>query len=426
MKIRNIVLIFIICWAHMIKDVAYKAPMFSDQWWAEMIWWTKWVCCIGIDFPPIPIHMLKHRHSEIKVMELFPHNDSQAIEKFLKYSMTKEYDDYVIILRNVWSEYPDNELRKYNSVEYFKENCDLDSEYPENVVRPDGPQTRKMEKLGTILDNLNRTDALHALTFEFTLSQKEKHIHKAWGDLWNGIDKGLADRLIKAPGLNHHFLFHGNRTHTQIHAAFIAGYFHMIANSKQWKFAHKAYTPYLGGWKKSSVTPAIPFYRFADYPEPGIPHTIVNFYPGDLAYFGAWQYHEVVNNHHDRLGFGVGVRPTYFGSINGLLAPLALPASAYFSPLIWHTFTGIPFMVIQNTAEKMNKSPQHAGSDGGCEGRFGYPWARGFNGTQETRYDMKMVDGECLFVERELDYQKREVLGEWHPKEWHPRKSQTA
>lgn len=43
-----------------------------------------------------------------------------------------------------------------------------------------------------------------------------------------------------------------------------------------------------------------------------------------------------------------------------------------------------------------------------------------FNGSTMIRHDFKRIDGECVFAEKDHDYQAQEILGNWALNEWKP------
>jgi hypothetical protein len=288
----------------------------------------------------------------------------------------------------------------------MRENCDLEEEYScYDFVRNERPK-QMVCTLGEILDRFDthetmKSQNLTAMIFDHTLRAKDSFLKAAYKDLVHNLDPDLHERLFNSKTADHNFLYFGNQYHAYIHAAAITDYFFQIANEKTWYFMHKRYFPYIGLRRDNKFgLHRTPIYKVHDYPEPGIPHTTLHLKPGDLFYFSSWHPHEVANEHNDRLGLALGIRPT-LPSLKG----------EKFFPLFLHTL-----MTVGNSVY----SRVHI--EGECVSRMDEEGVTAaFNGSHVTRYDIQMVDGECKFAEREKGYQIRETTGEWNIGDWRPR-----
>lgn len=415
---RNISIFLVVVYAIVMRDVLrLSTPMFSEQWFAEIIWWTKFVIFRGYYITPIPLTTMKHQHSKIDVIEFFPERDADAFENFLQMSNDPKYYNTILVVRNLWANHTDVPIMKYNSVEHFKERCDLTKEYIYYNMT-NGPPKKELGNFGKILDSLKQKSALNALSFEFTIARKDKNLQKDFKDSTNLISPELtniymSDRESRAQ----HFVYWGNRTYAPLHGTFVGNYFLMISNAKKWFFVHKAYVPYGGFVQKTNAGGALttPYYRLDDYPAPGIPYTTVDVHAGDLMFFGPWVLHEVGNYHADQLGFAVGARPT------------RLDRTKSFSPLDFSIILQLPkilFLKVKKGSNWIGKMYTDQDRSQTCGNDFGFYWDHIFNGSVMTRGDYHKVDGKCQYAEREHGFQQKELAGTWGISDWHPRTQQ--
>jgi len=371
---------------------------------------------------PIPLDVLKVRHSEIKVMELYPENDDQAFEKFLRYSGHPDYDDTVVILRNVWANHTDNKLRRYQDIEYWKETCDLDAEFgayyfpyrnvPSGITKP----------LGEILDSLDdhlEGKPLIGLSFSFEIITRNEAVYEAYRDLWQNLDSGLAERMAEVDkkagktALFHSFLYWGNALITPLHAALVPDYFLQVANSKRWGFVHKRYFPYLGLERQYKPGKAGTSHYFVeDYANGGVPFTEVILNPGDLMYFSSWHVHQVKNIHPDRLGFAIGARPVLSNFIKEPFRPLWFYNLNSLIPLVLVNVHQKVMSAIGMELNSRTPTPKIKACSGSLPG---------FNGTHQARFDFKRdANGTCRFGETDKTYQQHEMAGKLTRRTWDP------
>jgi len=357
---------------------------------------------------------LEHRHSELKLIELFPERDAEAFDKFNEYTENPEYDDYIVIIRNVWANYTENKMSAFKDIEYWRKNCNLENKYPSAHWPVGNPVKNNFFTLRDTLDRIENPDhGANSMIFDLVLLEGDEFIYESYKDLWTSLDSELADRLLnpERKGNSHTFLYWGQQMHTALHAAFMADYFFQVANAKEWKFVHKRYFPYLGARRSDFGTIQTPGYFVNNYESPGIPHTTVETHPGDLLYFPTFHAHEVWNLHPDRLGYGVGIRPNRQSFSFG---------EPWF-PLKFYNYFSFPLAVKYHLMQKYVKA------EGGnlnkkkfCTGMYDNQYGYAYNGTQLARFDYKIIDGKCHFLEKDKSYQIKEMAGEWSITDWHP------
>lgn len=406
--------IVILVWARAIYDVSILAPAFSEQWYAEMWWWTKWMFIRGVQIAPLPTTYLQHAHSEIKVLELYPENDANAFKKFLECADSDEFDDTVCILRNVWSNYTENKIQYFNNSDHFREMLNTSEVYNHISYAKGAPPEIYKNDFSTILDLIEEDNEIATgLIFDFEFLEKNEYLNQVYTDLWKNLDEELAARIANTrekASISHTFVYHGSQMHSAMHAGFLPDYFLQVANEKRWKFMNKRYIPYVGLRRTNKFgTTITPFYLADGYPLPGIPHTEIILKPGDLMYFSTWHPHEVSNVHADRFGFAIGIRAT--------LGPMF---SERFWPQRVFNIMSLPNLAGQIFAKnsfdgwKLNLLSK-------CENPSGLAgYIPSFNGSRLTRFDMKRIDGECHLKERQKDYQAKEILNEWGLDTWKP------
>jgi len=401
----NILAFCVVFYAYIMYDVAVLTPVFSRQWFAEMSWWSKIVFLRGIDFPHIPPHILEHKHSHLEVVELFPAHDAQAFDKFLAMCGKKENDHKIIILRNVWANYTETPFAKMGDLDYLRENINPENEYNTFSYgkHPPGHEFKPLGELMELMLNVSSED-IDMLGFEVSFAKKEKFVWDAYVDLWEHVSPELGHRIINKMGHTHNFLYYGNRASTPLHGAIAADYFFQVANTKQWTFIHKRYAPYMGVQRKHGDSLIPPFYLAEDYPDKFIPHTTTYTRPGDLMYFGAFHQHQVHNVHPDKVGIAIGIRPKPYTNPD---------SSAFFMPLAFHNIVSFPMLAWQVGAGTKGKLKRKFGKDRSvtCANTYNQDWDFGYNGVKMTRFDYRMVDGKCTFIERKNDYQRKEILG---------------
>merc|ERR1719204_2343069 len=372
-----------------------------------MIWWTKFLVCRGMDIDPLPISSLEHHHSEIKILELFPANDSKAFEKFLSYAGTAAYDDTVIIVRNAWGAYPDNKLKDYTNLDHFRKVSNLSQEYWATHWNMGKKPSKTRANLSEVLDYIeDKETGLTGLLFDYTFLEKDMALQEAYKDLWTKLDPslGLLNRIWGKKGKSHTFLYNGNGSYAPLHAAYSADYFVQVANTKRWYFINKRYFPYAKVKRTGFGIVNTYFYKSKDYPAPGIPYTTFDLHPGDLLYFDTFHLHEV-ENLEDTLGFAIGIRPIPPGSFYDRFAPLLLYNTMNMPWILYHMGS--------------DSSTAQLAARGKCIGSQG-PYTYAYNGSKVTRWDYREVDGECTIYEKDPDYQRKEMLGEWEITDYHP------
>jgi len=400
--------LLVLLYAYVLSDVAFTmAPLFSKQWFAEMIWWSKFVFLIGVDIPPLPLETLEHKHSHLEVVEFFPATDAQAFDKFTDMLGRRENDQKILILRNVWANYTESPFSQMNSIEYMKKHLNLDNSY-NAFVYGKNPPAGSLKTLREVFDKIQNVDGdeIHTISFETTMAAKEKFLWDAYQDLWRTVSPRLEKLIIKSMANTHNFLYYGNRARTPLHAATVADFFFQISNTKRWTFVDKRYMPYMNVQKKFGDTILPPYYLAEDYPTDSIPYTNVHTHPGDLMYFGVWHPHQVDNVHPDQFGMAIGIRPKpFFG-----------PGAINFSPLGFYSLISIPNIILHTKlfkgAEKWILERKY-GKDRtiACASPHGGDWDFGFNGEKMTRFDYRIIDGECKFLERKGGYQTKELFG---------------
>lgn len=404
--------LIMLLWARLLYDVHSINDPWTPQWWAEMIWWTKFsvLFSLWIDVPPLPTSILKKHHSALEVVDIWAHNETDATERFLELTSSRKYDDQIVILRNVWGKHPENKLQYMNSTENLRKYWDMDldvqvAEFPKDQ-HYHNPRLTMSELLNTIADDREK---LTTVTFSYELLPTQKFFNEEYRKLLrlNGID---FDKMYFQHG-SHTFLYYGNKFRTRLHSASAAGFFLQVANTKIWRLIHKRYMPYVGLFRNlPNGIMKTPEYYSDDYPAGGIPTTEIVLNPGDLMYFSYYHIHEVLNKHPDRLGLAIGIRP---GDI--VKRVLSEPVTA----LSIYTAACVPQILLHglwtSSYDRKQAGDQCSGFDGRRTGTAVY------NGSTITRYDYGIVDGECVLKERRTDFQRKELMGEIKKEEWHPR-----
>jgi len=404
--------ILVIFYAYSINDVVHLAPMWSDQWWAEMRWWTLFM--LPIEAPaPIPLSMLKHKHSDIEVLEFWVHNDSKAVEKFLQYAGNPEHDDKVVILRGVWANNTETKLRNWNTVEGMRMDADLSKEYEVLVSPPHHYRHYESHNLSYFFDNVERHDTLHGLYFDFNFLTTQPEMFDEYKQVWSELDDKLLHHIMDHVVTTHTFIYHGPTWRSPLHAAISDDYFLQVSGRKKWGFINKKYTPYVNARKVSRLGVAFimetPYYMATDFPEDSVPFTEVTVGPGDLMWFPTWHWHDVTNLDNE-LGVAFGMRTfttikDQFGPYNSYnlqgIAKLAVMRKLVFK--IDYLYAKI---------RKWQREP--------CKNNYGHPLGFLWNGTKMVRYDFKMVDGECVEKQREEGFTIKELTNEYHWLDWRP------
>jgi len=420
LNLRWFFTVFVFIYARVLYDISVLAPPLSQQWFAELFWWTKFNFMTGllwIDTPPLSLDTLQHHHSKINVIDL--HASNTSFTEFLK--MTKDnaltYNN-VIVLRDIFSQAPDNQLQFLNTTEAFKKYMDLDQVY-QTMVFPKNKQHKvKKYTFREFLDLMPQTDEqLTTLMFHYGFLESQKWLLEQYENLWEALGSGFTAGTAPAGTAysnyrSHTFLYHGTKYRTRLHAAPPMDYFLQIANTKKWRFIHKRYMPYLGGWRiMPQGVMGTPDYFLDDYPKdkPGIPFTEVILNPGDIMFFTTWHMHEVFNTEPEKLGFAIGMRPwSWTGRYTDeQFAPLALYNFVCVWGMIHHTFLAGTF----DFKKRLSCRSETLRNSG-----------RGFNGSTITRFEYRpMPDGECQYYERGSDYQQKELRGELDWKQWYPK-----
>jgi len=406
--------------AQALNDVAVLTPAFSQQWYAELWWWTKFLILPWAP-EPLDLSILKHRHSDMKLVEYWVHNDSEAVNKFIRNAQNlPEFDDTVIVLRGVWANNTDTPFRTFQSQKNFQAACE-DRDYDAIVSRVGKVRAYETNKLSTVFENLESRESLWGLVFDFMFLQTQKYVWDEYEKLWLSLSEGLHTKILKRAATTHTFLYHGRTWKTELHAAPQDDYFLQVANAKTWGFINKKYTPYIGAVKRNvfavSFIMGTPSYFCEDYPEPGLPCLLTTLQPGDLMWFPSWHFHQVENEVED------------FGLAFGIRTFNHMGFDEQFGPLFIHNHYGLFYIFMKSRIQWFYKKFYNDDQafaklikmrQGKCADRYGDHFHQTWNGTHQVRYDYREVDGECESVQREDGYQHREILKEWHHSDWKP------
>jgi len=401
----------------MLYDIHTLNEPFTDQWWGEMAWWSKFVIFfpLSIDLLPLPLDILKVRHSEIKVIELHADQDPNVGAKLLEYAYKKKYDDCVIVIRNVFANDPTNGLRKLDSIEAYKEHLNMDVNYTTLYMPLNAHFKTDQMRFGDVLDRMPNTDeGIITLTgnYEFFTSQPwftneyKKLLTKNGIDFENSeVGKiGFMEKWIPQT-----FMWWGQTYRTRLHSAGAANFFLQVSNSKRWRFIHKRYTPYSNSFKALPLgNMKTPEYFVEDFAD-GLPYTEIFTKPGDLMFFPYWHMHEVTNLEANKVGLGIGIRKG---------DPLKRLFKEPVGALKVYNFLCMPGMLLHGL---LYGSAFDSTADDKCKSFGGRSQSWTWNGTHTTRYDLKKVDGECKFAERRPDFQMAELSGVIDKDEWAPR-----
>jgi len=419
---RGIFTIIFLIYAHIIYDVASQTTWFTEQWFAEIWWWTKFIVCtpVWIDIAPIPQHVLKHVHSEMKVVNYWVHNDSTAVDRWVHdVHQKRKNDDKILMLRNIWANNTENKLRHLDSIDGLRKYLDLDIEYQAFVVPKDEHYKIERMPLKQILNQMeDQSEKLTTMNFNCELLDTQPWLRQQYNQMWEGVGTSF-DKLLNNFSIGyraHTFLYHGNRWRMHLHNAAAADYFLQISNTKRWRFVHKRYIPYLGMYRVGTVSALkTPEYYVADYPET-VPHTEVAVNPGDVMFFNWWHPHEVFNDYPDQLGLAIAIRPwdvvhRFFNE----------PMRTLFVYDLFVIPQSIVHALINKSLRAGNLRDHQMYSESNCHSKDGRPITFSYNGTITTRYDMAVVNRKCEFRERIPDYQRRELLGEMSVSDWSPK-----
>lgn len=408
-NLTTFVTLVVLLFARNMYDASVLTPTFSEQWVAEMGWWTKFLIgykILGMRIEPLPLSVLNTVHSNLNVVNLYPEKDPDAVKKFLEMAGNKKHDNDIIILRNIWANATDNKMKLFNNVDTFRQYADLDKEYETMLFPLHGKGDLKQSTFGGLLDTIEKTDdKLQGLLFSYNFFETQDFIREEYRKLWASVSPDLEKRVLSGRRRSHVFLYYGTKWITPLHAAPASDYFLQIANSKQWRFVHKKYIPYIGIRNQpGSGVLGTPVYFTDNYPSP-IPYTEITLQPGDFMYFSTWHFHEVTNLEDEKLGFAIGIRP-----FEGLL-------TEPFGPMNLFNILNIPSHILNIMQTNTFGANQ---LDATCGSRRGLDHGQVYNGTTLSRYDFKMKDGNCYLEERVPDYQTKEINGELGVHEWKP------
>jgi len=351
---------------------------------------------------PLPLSILKHEHSSLKVIELFPQEDPEAFDKFLEMTDNTDYNDYFVVLRNAWGSV-ENTWKLLNSSDALREHADLTQKYNYAEWYLNSMRKWKNDNFSVILDDFEGGFPMKAMQFDYRFLRQQEHLFSEYRKLWEDVHPGLGERMLseldKGNTRHHFFMSYGNKYKTPLHGEPLVNYMLQVQHSKRWRMIHKKYTPYVGVMlSKAPGILATPLYYADQYPG-NMPYTELTLNPGDLMYFPSWHYHEVINVEDNQFSLSVGLRP---------------PAAFHtwrekFRPLAWYEWAWIPFAIIQRIGDakkEVNTFPK----DPECP--FGATdIQQGFNGTVFIRFDHTKINGKCEFIPRVPNYQELETTG---------------
>jgi len=404
---------------------AIHKEKFTEQWWGEMIWWTKFtfLCPLGVDIEPLPLDMLKDRHSEIKVVEFHADKDPDAIKKFIEMTgkpqdsflkhmrNTEEHDSTVVIVRNAFSLMSkDNMLRELNSKEGLRKHLRQDVNYT-TLTFPNGGHYKATKKpLSEIIDHLEDTDTLTTITSDLTMLKTQPELFEHYENFWRDLGLEFNGDIVldEHSYLTQTFLYYGNRYRTRVHCAGVTDHSLQLSNTKRWRIIHKRYMPYTGMIQLNTGGLKTPEYFMQDY-NGKLPHTEFLVYPGDILYFSFWHPHEVTNVHPDQLGFALGVRR---------IAPKQRFWGEPVRAIAWFGMFNMPAQIKTSLSRKATYADQV-----GCKSYADRQFSFSYNGSSITRFDLKEINGKCVVAEREIGYQIKELNGDYTVDDWRPRHS---
>jgi len=321
--------------------IAYSVPCksLSKQCAAEGAYWMFFpLVSFHIRVPSIPIAWLQEAHSSVKVIELFPQNDSLAIAKFAKLSAASR-GDQVVILRSLWDDETQvtagsgavrPEIWSFNSFEAFRNHCDLSHPYNVQVYPKDLPRIIKSMDLGQFLDvaQARNESFVHYLVFELALLENQPALKNAYENFLGRLE---LRELVSGAHFSQAYLYQGSRYRTTVHNAIYNDYFLQVSGIKQWTFMNVEYFPYLGAVMGKAVWQSMHFRNHFMHPDSKIPYTVIDLRPGDLMYFPPLMPHQVVNKFvetdRQKLGFAIGIRAMELKHVlwsHDLLAPYTM------------------------------------------------------------------------------------------------------
>jgi len=234
--------------------------------------------------PPKVIYVDNTKYSEEEITGIFE-------------SAFKKQDTVV-----VWKNFSIGTMDQWSDEEYIKEHLDLDKSYTflrnfSNYLFVD----LSVEEAFPHLEDLY-------LGFSYKLlTDNEDTLFKDLRNAINSKNKRFSSMIPTDFSVYHTFLYKGKKYSTGLHQAPVSDFFFQLANAKTWRFIHPRYTPYLKavpGAQDISMTSA---YDYLPDDSP-IPYVDVTSGAGDLMYFPAHWWHQVVNEE-DGIGIGVGFRP---------------------------------------------------------------------------------------------------------------------
>lgn len=304
-------------------------------------------------------------------------------------------------------------MKFLNSTDNLRKYLDLEKEYKTMIFPKNKMHKVQKLKFDTIVDDLAKTDEkLTTLMFHYKFLEDQPWLWNEYKNLWKSLGTDFAtEGLNSASYRSHTFLYYGTKYRTRLHAAPPADYFLQVANTKKWRFVHKRYIPYYGGWRiMPQGVMGSPDYFIDNFPEEKvIPHTEVTLQPGDLMYFTTWHIHEVFNTQPEKVGLAIGIRPFEW---------IGRYTREQFAPLSFYNFVCIWGMLHHSYLKgTFDFSKRHF-----CVAETLRKTGRGFNGTTITRFDYKDEgNGICNYHERQSDFQPREMRGELGWKDWYPK-----
>ena len=242
----------------------------------------------------------------------------------------------------VWKNFTKGSLDQWADDDYVQKTVNMDAEY-----------TFLRNFSNALSVTLPLRDAWHDLDnlyLGFSYSFLTDNSDTLYSQLKNSIaskGKKMFDLIPFDYSFHHAFLYKGLKYSTGFHQAPASDWFFQIGNAKVWRFVEPKYTPYVKPLTLDSISLNSAFDFLPD--DTRIPYVDVASEAGDLMFFPAHWWHQVINIDHG-IGIGIGFRP--IDDVKNALKASFFPWTVHSKALAPHRLA-FPLGMIKRIAKKI-------------------------------------------------------------------------